>query len=648
MWKNLYHIPSTIDGRQVYAIGKNAFRNIQSNIFIPKTVGEWSEDCFYKDSLIIYENVKPNTHHEEGSRIYPAYEYHRVGTGNSTATIDVIRPQGYVTCVPDTLWDGIKVVSINSQSLQPIKDNKNRIVCGFEKVVIDPVFSYFEPFADIQENGSFFYGFDGKTLEINVDGDASLHPNDLVYCNAQTIRMNVVGSGEVRKNFHAYGAHRLAQVDVKGDFENIGDEAFNHTSIENIIIRGSVQNIGADAFSFTCAKSLKLEEGVKTIGEKAFYRCNFKEVTIPASVKTIGDKALGYSFNSSDEAIVKMLGFVIYGVKGTAAEQYANDNGFTFVPVEPSSINDLEISLTEPQPDEVPDFNAVVPEGKGYAVDNECGVMWFNVTDDDEYIDPNSDYVFEPNKEYRVMITLVTTNDDYKFVATNRRAELNGMELGFSDYGWNEDKMVYIESYFVCAPEGGAAVKDVGVYSDDPTVGGYPFYYAIPNSDLYSVSDSADDDDQYISNGVGWYNETDGKPMAYTDAFEAGKTYRRTVWLATGDFPFAQSDEINATFNGKPAEIQRITDRSAMLWHYVTMPGGTPKIKIGDVDGDGEVTIIDATYIQRHLASIPIPFVLNEVIADTDEDGLVSIMDATYIQRWLAHMKSNDHIGKPI
>lgn len=69
---------------------------------------------------------------------------------------------------------------------------------------------------------------------------------------------------------------------------------------------------------------------------------------------------------------------------------------------------------------------------------------------------------------------------------------------------------------------------------------------------------------------------------------------------------------------------------------------------LGDVDGDETVTILDVTFIQRHLASIPIPFVLNEMIADADEDGTVAILDATYIQRWLANLKSNDNIGKPI
>ncbi|MBQ9679945.1 MAG: bacterial Ig-like domain-containing protein [Ruminococcus sp.] len=68
---------------------------------------------------------------------------------------------------------------------------------------------------------------------------------------------------------------------------------------------------------------------------------------------------------------------------------------------------------------------------------------------------------------------------------------------------------------------------------------------------------------------------------------------------------------------------------------------------LGDIDNDDAVTIIDATYIQRKLASIPTPK-FNDKVADTDEDGELTIIDATFIQRWLAALPSNDKIGEPI
>ena len=70
-------------------------------------------------------------------------------------------------------------------------------------------------------------------------------------------------------------------------------------------------------------------------------------------------------------------------------------------------------------------------------------------------------------------------------------------------------------------------------------------------------------------------------------------------------------------------------------------------IILGDVDGDGEVTIIDATYIQRVLADLPVAVYIAEA-ADTDGDGEVAIIDATYIQRHIAGLSAPEGIGKPI
>ena len=64
----------------------------------------------------------------------------------------------------------------------------------------------------------------------------------------------------------------------------------------------------------------------------------------------------------------------------------------------------------------------------------------------------------------------------------------------------------------------------------------------------------------------------------------------------------------------------------------------------GDADGDGTVTVIDATTIQRHLVQIPTPS-FNEKAADADDNGL-DITDATFIGRWLADITVPCKIGE--
>ncbi|MBQ9247261.1 MAG: leucine-rich repeat protein [Ruminococcus sp.] len=65
---------------------------------------------------------------------------------------------------------------------------------------------------------------------------------------------------------------------------------------------------------------------------------------------------------------------------------------------------------------------------------------------------------------------------------------------------------------------------------------------------------------------------------------------------------------------------------------------------IGDTDGDEEVTISDATLIQRQLADIPV-FAFDEKAADVDGNGL-SITDVTQIQRYLAGIDDPCNIGE--
>ena len=62
---------------------------------------------------------------------------------------------------------------------------------------------------------------------------------------------------------------------------------------------------------------------------------------------------------------------------------------------------------------------------------------------------------------------------------------------------------------------------------------------------------------------------------------------------------------------------------------------------IGDADTDGEVSILDATTIQRELVNLEVE-AFDEVAANVDGDEEVSILDATEIQRWLVGLADED------
>ncbi len=71
-------------------------------------------------------------------------------------------------------------------------------------------------------------------------------------------------------------------------------------------------------------------------------------------------------------------------------------------------------------------------------------------------------------------------------------------------------------------------------------------------------------------------------------------------------------------------------------------------ILLGDADGDGKVTVIDATRIQKKLASISVLATFNEKAADVDKSGKLEITDATNIQKYLAHISVKYKIGDPM
>lgn len=77
------------------------------------------------------------------------------------------------------------------------------------------------------------------------------------------------------------------------------------------------------------------------------------------------------------------------------------------------------------------------------------------------------------------------------------------------------------------------------------------------------------------------------------------------------------------------------------------IPTPTGKILIGDADQDNDITIFDATKIQRFLADLTTLTGDALAAADADEDRSVTIFDATAIQRYLAELSTNaKNIGK--
>lgn len=109
---------------------------------------------------------------------------------------------------------------------------------------------------------------------------------------------------------------------------------YNYSNIDTddlnmkLIIPGSVKNIESYAlWGLEGVTEIVFEDGVESIGDYAVYNCKYlKKITIPVSVTYIDDVGVGYLDSNEENVISKDL--VIVAKKGSAAEKYAQDNGF--------------------------------------------------------------------------------------------------------------------------------------------------------------------------------------------------------------------------------------------------------------------------------------------------------------------------------
>ena len=131
-----------------------------------------------------------------------------------------------------------------------------------------------------------------------------------------------------------------SEVVVKDDTVRIAASAFQGCeSLHRVIIPDSVTNIGSYAFS-GCSEltDVSIGNNVTSIGAQAFFGCEaLTSITIPSCVTEIGPQAFGYYWKDWDTGILKVNDFTIYGYTGTAAETYANEKGFSFIPLDESA-----------------------------------------------------------------------------------------------------------------------------------------------------------------------------------------------------------------------------------------------------------------------------------------------------------------------
>lgn len=129
-----------------------------------------------------------------------------------------------------------------------------------------------------------------------------------------------------------YKCTGLANISLPDSVTKIGSSAFGHAGLTSISIPNSVTCIDHLVF-FACAELTRatIPDSVREIKGSAFYGCkSLVSITIPDSVLSIGERAIGYYYDENKGQDVKINNFTLCGFPGSAAEFYANENGFKF------------------------------------------------------------------------------------------------------------------------------------------------------------------------------------------------------------------------------------------------------------------------------------------------------------------------------
>ena len=200
-------------------------------------------------------------------------------------------------------------------------------------------------------------------------------------------------------------------------------------------------------------------------------------------------------------------------------------------------------------------------------------------------------------------------------------------------------------------------IIDKVVFQTNSTGSGYSVYYIPVDDDGVPVTDR--DEWTELDSGIIDYEgyiccdiEDHTAPLAkgaigveVTKSIESGKiSVGVDEWLSAGGKKlFTPQSEKGMSYiigyNDSPMDVldyYHESNNDDVGGTFVIKAHSYTSRKLGDTDGDGEMTIIDATRIQRYLVGLDEMKKVDIAVSDYDEDGELTILDCTRIQRVLA------------
>ena len=413
----------------------------------------------------------------------------------------------------------------------------------------------------------------------------------------------------------------LTSINIPDGVTSIGSSAFEGcSSLTSINIPDGVTSIGNGTFDHCSSlTSINIPDIVKSIGDGAFRCCSsLTSINIPDGVTSIGDDA--FRFCSSLTSINIPDGVTSIG---NDAFSYCNSLTSINIPDGVTSIGDDAFTACE----SLTSIN--IPDGVT-SIGNDAFSYCYNLSDvfysnsDTEWsnisIGSDNDYLASANIHYN------TSSDDY---FETSRTEADCTTDGVIEYkcphGYTKTEKIPAYGHnFIngmcsrCEKNELECFESAHPYEDNCDKS-----WTINKSGAKSVSITFSSQTE-VEDGYDYIEIYDGKDNligSYT-----GTALASQCITVTGDTAIIRltSDSSNSYYGFSIDSIDYVAEPNAL--------------SVGDVNGDGEITILDATCIQKYIAQLEDFTDKQKEVADVNGDGTISVMDSTQIQKYIVQL----------